>query len=271
MTGAGRRRTGGFFLSLGYPLFLLLGGILPSGCATQADVQKLQRDLYRVNRETRTSLESIRRDVETLAGRVARLRHERGQGRGGAGVDSGVSYERIVRLEDRVAKLELELEAGRARVAPPPQTETPAPGAEPPKRELNVCAAYAADASAPEEMQRAGRATGEGNYEMAISEYRGLLRRSPASPLADDAQFCIGEAYFELGDYSTAIYEYDNVRVKYPSSDKIPGALLKSGYGFVKLGNRRDARLFFQKVVRDYGSSQEAIRARQELESLGSE
>lgn len=242
--------------------------LLTPGCATQADVQKLERDLYRVNRQTRSSLESIRRDLETLAGQVAELRHTRGPARGGG--SGGVSYERLMRLEDRVAKLEMELERRGAATVEAPDEAQP-PGGEPVPREPDVCAAYAADPNAPEEMQQGGRAIGEGNYELAISEYRGLLRRQPSSPLADDAQFCIGESYFRLGDYSTAIYEYDNVRVKYPSSDKIPMALLKSGQGFVKLGNTRDARLFFQKLVRDYGSSQEAIKARQELESLGAD
>jgi len=253
---------------------LLIGLTLcfAGGCATQADVQGLRRDIYRAKRniaEVRTSLESVRRDVEVLGGQVERMRHAGRVKAGPSGQADTVGYERMMRLEDRVAKLEMQLESeGRVGVGEPPAgTEQ---GANRPlaRREINVCGAYETDPTAPEEMRGAGKAMNEGNYELAISQYRGFLRSNPTSPWADDAQFCIGDSYFKLRDYSTAIYEFDNVRVKYPSSDKIPMALLKSGYGFVKLGNDRDAKLFFEKLVRDYGSSQEAIKAKSELQSL---
>jgi TolA-binding protein len=65
-----------------------------------------------------------------------------------------------------------------------------------------------------------------------------------------------------------AILEYEKVLKQYPKGDKVPHALLKQGFAFLGLGDRVDAKLLFQKVMKEYPQSPQAEIAARKLKVL---
>jgi tol-pal system protein YbgF len=106
-----------------------------------------------------------------------------------------------------------------------------------------------------------------GNYSLALLGFRDYLRRSPASDLADNAQYWIGECFYAQRDYDPAIQEFLKVQKDYPQGDKVPAALLKTGFSFLQLEDRASARRYLNQVVEQYPNSEEAVSARNKLRS----
>jgi tol-pal system protein YbgF len=166
--------------------------------------------------------------------------------------------------------------AGRTEAAPPaPPAEGTAPGA---TGSVGV-AAGAADTTAalpsPTSETEAKRIYDQaykdltrGNYSLAILGFREFLQRSPASDLADNAQYWMGECYYAQRDFSAAIQEFLRVPERWPRGDKVPGALLKTGYSYVQLDDRASARKFLNQVVEQFPDTEEAVNAKNKLRSV---
>ena len=108
----------------------------------------------------------------------------------------------------------------------------------------------------------------EANYPIALKEFEAFLSAYPQSEYADNAQYWIGECYYQQGDYERAILEYDKVIKQYPKGDKVPSALLKEGFAFLDLGDRVNAKLLFNKVMKQYPRSPQAEIAAKKLKVL---
>jgi tol-pal system protein YbgF len=106
-----------------------------------------------------------------------------------------------------------------------------------------------------------------GNYSLALLGFRDFLRRSPASDLADNAQYWIGECFYAQRDYDPAVQEFLKVQENYPRGDKVPAALLKTGFSFLQLEDRASARRYLNQVVEQFPNSEEAVSARNKLRS----
>jgi len=107
-----------------------------------------------------------------------------------------------------------------------------------------------------------------GRVEEAKSKFRAFLKEHPGSRYAANAQFWLGECYYDQEDYENAILEFDKVIIGYPSSQKVAPAYLKMGYCFLKMGETADAKLFFNKVVSDFPDTEQAEIARRKLKQL---
>jgi tol-pal system protein YbgF len=104
-----------------------------------------------------------------------------------------------------------------------------------------------------------------GDYPAALKQFKTFLNQYPKSEYADNAQYWIGECYYQKGDYERAIVEYEKVIKKYPKGDKLPSALLKEGFAFLDLGDRANAKLIFNKVMKEYPHSPQAEIAAKKL------
>lgn len=114
----------------------------------------------------------------------------------------------------------------------------------------------------------AKQALDNGNVAAAREGFEQLIAAYPQSPQADNAQFWIGETYYQEKWYEKAILEYQKVIEKYPSGNKVPAALLKQGLSFIKIGESNNARLVLKELVAKHPSTNEASIAKQKLESL---
>ena len=117
------------------------------------------------------------------------------------------------------------------------------------------------------------------DYILAVAEFRRLVRNFPHSPLADDAQLMIAKCYYlsapkniglDQSDTYTAITELENFIEDFPQSpllneanellnlcrSKIAKKIFKNGEQYYKLGNYKSARIYLEKVVTDFQSSE---------------
>jgi tetratricopeptide (TPR) repeat protein len=86
---------------------------------------------------------------------------------------------------------------------------------------------------------------------------------------AADARYYLGESYYSLSRYLEAVAEYQAVVKEYPRSRLAPACYLKSGYCYQKLGESDLADTAFRELISLYPRSEEAERARVELQDRG--
>jgi tol-pal system protein YbgF len=154
---------------------------------------------------------------------------------------------------------------------------TPAPRAAPPSS-----GSAAAGATAEESYQAAYLDFTRGRYELAMSGFRDFLRRYPDSPLADSAQYGIGESYYSVAAAATsqgqtdkatraleqAVQEFRKVIVIYPRGSKVPSALYKEALSLTELKQTALARARLQYLVDHFPQSEEAPLAKERLAAL---
>jgi tol-pal system protein YbgF len=95
-----------------------------------------------------------------------------------------------------------------------------------------------------------------------------LIKNFPKSEYADNAQFWIGESYFREKWYERSILEYQTVIEKYPKGNKVPAAKHKQGMAFLKIGDKANARIIFNDLVKKHPKSSEAKIAAQKLKEF---
>jgi tol-pal system protein YbgF len=261
-----------------------------SGCATQSDLQAEQqaREALRsqVVADNRAALDEVRREIQKVRGEVEEVRYRldrTSKERVGTGPQ-------LKLLEDRIAVLEKQIKTRTEEPLPPVRptessvgqvpsetigSATGAPltaGTPPPpssssgsKEEL----ALAKESQETQDEYKIGlRAFQEQQFDKAIQQFRSFQRKYPNSEMADDAQYWIGESYFNQKDYNRAILEFNDV-LKYRKGDKVPAALLRQAQAFIEIGDKTDARLILQKLLNDHPGSEQAREAKDRLQALG--
>lgn len=111
----------------------------------------------------------------------------------------------------------------------------------------------------------------DAKYPEAINAFKQYLTTFPNGPLADNAQYWLGEAHYVTKQYTDALHDFRTVIEKYPESRKIPDALLKIGYCNYELKNWAEARSALNQVVQRFGDTTAARLAGQRLAKLDSE
>lgn len=110
-----------------------------------------------------------------------------------------------------------------------------------------------------------------GQYEEALEGFKGFLQWFPEDPLADNAQYWVGEVYYVQRHFPEALMAFNQVLVRWPSSDKVPASLLKIGFSFYELEDLRNAQSSLQRLIRDYPDSPAVTMARQRLRVIEGE
>jgi tol-pal system protein YbgF len=107
-----------------------------------------------------------------------------------------------------------------------------------------------------------------GSYSVAITGFKDFLTSYPASPLAENAQYWLGEAYYVNHDYDAAAGAFRNVLQKWPQSRKAPDALLKLGYTQYELKKFGEARATLTEVIQKFPDSDAAKLANDRLHRM---
>lgn len=271
-------------------VFLVIMGLVLSGCATtddlkrtrhdldrkiaalQADTSNLQKELdegrasdksLRKNQaDTNADMTALREQVQKLRGMAEDLRHDLDALR-------AERKEKDARLKDvalRIGFIENFIGVGKK--------SEPVNGLEK-KDEKKANAAREAKngkngkEGKPDVYASAYKDFKDGKYEEARKGFQKYLGQHPAgTDLSDNAQFWIGECYYMEENYEQAILEYEKVIKSYPNADKVPQALLKQGLSFQKLGDKDSAKLLFQQVIKDYPDTNQAKIAKAKLKAL---
>lgn len=107
-----------------------------------------------------------------------------------------------------------------------------------------------------------------GSYSVAITGFKDFLTSYPASPLAENAQYWLGEAYYVTRDYDSASGAFHTVLQKWPDSRKAPDALLKLGFTQYELKRYADSRKTLQEVTQKFPDSDAARLATERLKRI---
>jgi len=107
----------------------------------------------------------------------------------------------------------------------------------------------------------------QGRYKLALQEFRDYVRKFPASELADNAQYGVGECFFAQSVFDSAEVEYAKVEASFPKGDKVPAALYKQALSQERLKKTSAAKKTLEDLVKRYPNSGEAQLARERLGS----
>lgn len=153
--------------------------------------------------------------------------------------------------------------------APPPtappapnvaRAPAPAPAPAPPSSATPSKLAPKAGGN-PEQEYAAALATFRAReHGQAVLDFIDFMAKYPKHPLAGNAQYWIGEAYWAQRDYRQALVEFEKVFERGPG--KAPDALLKIGLCYLRLSDVPRAQQAWQRVVNEYPKSESAVMAR---------
>jgi tol-pal system protein YbgF len=103
------------------------------------------------------------------------------------------------------------------------------------------------------------------SYDLAVAGFREFIKKYPRSDLADNAGYWIGESFYAQKKYKEAATEFEKVIAQYPNQDKVPAAMLKAGLCRQELGEKAKADQLWQKLLKQYPKSPEALLAKEKL------
>jgi tol-pal system protein YbgF len=280
---------------------LIVGlSVAVSGCAVQQDIAILENRVMALERQNRdlrgqveegltsfgqsnqnaekslrsqyagmnVSIESMQHDLRLLNGRIEELEHftrdKTGETIGGVGASDPRSQERldeislsVARIDQRVTQIEQVLNVDRKAAT----SVAPVPQAQPPKAGAPVV-------PTPNLYDQGKQAFDDGDWENARKLFQQHIKSQPNSENADNAQFWIGESFYNEQWFEKAILEYQTVIEKYPKGNKVAGAMLKQGLAFLKLGDQGNARLILKDLQKKYPQSNEARIAADKLKGM---
>lgn len=107
-----------------------------------------------------------------------------------------------------------------------------------------------------------------GNYELAIRQFTQFLQYYQGSDLADDAQYWIGDCFYNQKQYNQAVGAFEQLLIGSPRSNKAPAALLRIAFARLGLNDAKNARTYLERVIAEYPNAEEASLARMRLETL---
>jgi tol-pal system protein YbgF len=107
-----------------------------------------------------------------------------------------------------------------------------------------------------------------GDYQGAIAAFDGIVKRYPRDALAANAQYWIGDAWFNLRDFKSAASAQQTLINNYPDSPKVPDAMLNLGSAYAALGDGASARRAWEDLIARYPQADAAEKARQRLARL---
>jgi tol-pal system protein YbgF len=251
------------------------------------NAQKRQRDMYldldtRLRRFEQQSTDGHKADAASpeLEARLKRLEQQ-------AGAAPGREQGNVVELEARIKRLEQALSAP-ANIPPPvagtaqgPAAPEPGPVAPvapvkptPPAVTAATPATSSAAPASPEQVavrrayDSAIAAYKAGDYQGAIATFDGIVKRFPRDALASNAQYWIGDSWFNLRDFRSAAAAQRVLIANYPESPKIPDALLNLGSSYAALGDASNARKTLEDLVARYPQSDAAEKGKARLARL---
>ena len=107
-----------------------------------------------------------------------------------------------------------------------------------------------------------------GNYPLSLQEFTDYLRYYPTTSLASNAQFYVGDIYYQQGQFEKAIQEYDKAIEQYPTGNKSAAAQLKKGFALINMNLRPQGIQELNSLVRRFPNTPEASLAQDKLTAL---
>lgn len=106
-------------------------------------------------------------------------------------------------------------------------------------------------------------------YDLALDGFQRALAADPDGPLADDAQYWIGETLLAKGRTSEAIAAFQLVSSRWPQGEKRLAAEMRQGIARIEAGEREAGLALLQGVIDRHPGSPEAQSAREFIRRKG--
>lgn len=256
-------------------LILAASGVaVMGGCATtpeedpvQIKLNELDARLVKLERiiankslvELAQSQEAEEAEIRELRGLIDQMEHDSGALR-------KQQHDLYADLDSRVKALTAGAGAGAAGSA---AAGAAGAGATPSDNGAGSAAGSAAPSSTEQAVyNQSFDALKAGSYSTAITGFKDFLTSYPQSPLAENAQYWLGETYYVNHDYDFAAEAFRAVLKKWPDSRKAPDALLKLGYTQVEQKQYPAARNTLTSVTQKYPGTDAAKLAADKLRHI---
>jgi tol-pal system protein YbgF len=102
---------------------------------------------------------------------------------------------------------------------------------------------------------------GAGDYAGAERGFAAFLQHYPTKPLAANAQFWLGETYYNRNQFQPAAQTFAANYKQYPNGAKAPDSLLKLGMSLGQLGQVPQACLAFAQLAQQFPAASPKIKA----------
>ena len=214
-------------------------------------VRKLAADMQ-------ASMDSMKTEFQALSGKVDDLAISAKKPADDLARYREDADKRIIALDDRVVKLQTAMDELNKKVVE--LNKKVVDLASQPKKE---------DVVTPESLYAKGLETFKaGGMQAARDIFTRFLDQYPKHDLAANAQYWIGETYYDEKGYEPAILAYQEVIKQYPGKDKVPAAMLKQAMCFRAIKDNKNARYVLKKLDEDFPKSDEAKKARELLKEI---
>jgi TolA-binding protein len=107
-----------------------------------------------------------------------------------------------------------------------------------------------------------------GSYDLAIEGFTSYVRSFPKSEFADNAQYYIGQSYFQRGRWPEAVDALNRVISTYPRSDVIGNAYYQRGLSYERMNQPERSRADYEYVLKTAADSDAGRLAKQRLDAL---
>ncbi len=95
-----------------------------------------------------------------------------------------------------------------------------------------------------------------GNKEFAMDTYRQFFASRPGDGLADDGLWKLASLLEDEGDFEEAIAEYLGLVERFPLGEYAAPGLFRAGLTHYRLGRYEEARDMWERLLREYGTSE---------------
>ncbi len=131
----------------------------------------------------------------------------------------------------------------------------------------NTSAPKADAATVQAEYDKAYNALKKGDYKTAESAFTAFIKKHPASSLAGNANYWLGETYYARKQYEQAVGIFADGFTKYKNNSKAPDNLLKLGLSMSALKRKADACTAFTSLPKEFPKAAQTLKDRAKAEA----
>jgi len=230
--------------------FILLLGFI-SSCKTKGEIRR-EQEMERLKSDVREA-RGIKADLDTT---VEELKIEVARLSSGTNEQSALYRNQIDELKTEVMTLQTRLQALEQRaVSEDLALKT--------QREQQV-----QQEALPKTFDSGKKLYDEGKFEDSLLVLREVLQKSKKNTEeSKKTQFLIGEVLFSSKDYASAALEFAEFQKNYPKDKRVPNAIYRQAWSFKNLGKNKEARLFFEELIKTYPKHGLVARAKRDLKN----
>jgi tol-pal system protein YbgF len=237
--------------------------LLLTGCAKHADFVELRDQLSTIAR----SQEQDHQRVDAVLRRTESLERAK-DGESGKPRADDLSA-RLQKLESRLTKLEETMTQPSGKLDLPSSEPRPTKPTKPgPSADSSTIVPGVPAITPTSAFNLAYNDYLNGKYDLAVAGFQRFTKDFPGTSLTSNAQYWLGESYYNLKDYGRAIQSFEYLVAEYPGNEKMPAALYKLGLATAETGDLVKSRKYLKRVLEEFPSSDEAKLAKNKLAEI---